>query len=161
MQFIKDTAIRLVDIFADIPDNVMFMVRQTPMNARAEDGQVRILVREGHNDRIVRCEESQDGMSLRILKKDAVGKLVDTNLIATHSPRLVLRDPAWWSRQDNDKRIIGQYVKTFPLPEGWEVSGTEVRLDRLPIKERTSLLAARKMVPPAAAVMLPIGAPNQ
>ena len=42
-------------------------------------------------------------------------------------------------RQDNDERIIGQYVKTFPLPEGWEVSGTEVRLDRLlPIKERTA-----------------------
>ena len=66
-----------------------------------------------------------------MLKNDAVGKLVDTNLIATHSPRLVLRDPAWWSRQDNDKRIIGQYVKTFPLPEGWEVSSTEVRLDTL------------------------------
>ena len=41
------------DIFADIPDNVMFMVRQTPMNARTEDGHVRILVRGGHNDRIV------------------------------------------------------------------------------------------------------------
>ena len=90
-----------------------------------------------------------NGMSLRMLKKDAVGKLVDTNLITTHSPRLVLRDPAWWSRQDNDERIIGQYVKTFPIPEGWEVNGTEVRLDRLPIKERTALLAARKMVPPA------------
>ena len=128
----------------------MFMVRQTPMNARAEDGQIRILVRKGHNDRIVRCEESRDGMRLRMLKKDAVGKLADTNLMATHLPSRVLRDPAWWSRQDSDKRIIGQYVKTFPLTEGWEVSGTEVRLDRLSIKDRTALLAARKMVPPAA-----------
>ena len=148
--FIRDTATRLVNVFAEIPERVMFMVRQTPMNARAEDGQIRILVRKGHNDRIVRCEESRDGMRLRMLKKDAVGKLADTNLMATHSPSRVLRDPAWWSRQDSDKRIIGQYVKTFPLTEGWEVSGTEVRLDRLSIKDRTALLAARKMVPPAA-----------
>ena len=48
LNFIRDTARRLVDIFAEIPDNVMYMVRQTPMNSRAEDGQVRILVREGH-----------------------------------------------------------------------------------------------------------------
>ena len=148
--FIRDTATRLVNVFAEIPERVMFMVRQTPMNARAEDGQIRILVRKGHNDRIVRCEDSRDGMRLRMLKKDAVGKLADTNLMATHLPSRVLRDPAWWSRQDSDKRIIGQYVKTFPLTEGWEVSGTEVRLDRLSIKDRTALLAARKMVPPAA-----------
>ena len=42
------------------------------------------------------------------------------------------------------------YVKTFPLPVGWKVDDTPVRLDRLSIKQRTQLLALRKMKPPAA-----------
>ena len=150
LNYIRDTARRLLEIFGKIPDHVLYMLRQTPINSRAEDGQVKVLVREGQKDKIVRCEASRDGMNLRMLKKDAVGKLVDTNLIATHAPRFTLRDPAWWSRKDNDERFIGQYIKTFPIPEGWKVNGTEVRLDRLSIKKRTALLAERKMTPPAA-----------
>ena len=97
--------IELRSIFASPVGRVPFMF----IMSGAEEGQVKVLVREGQKDKIVRCEASRDGMHLRMLKKDAVGKLVDTNLIATHAPRFTLRDPAWWSRKDNDERFIGQY----------------------------------------------------
>ena len=83
------------------------------------------------------------------MKKDAVGKLVSTNTLIPAAGES-LRDIAEWCPRDEDIRYMGQYVKTFPLPEGWKVDDTGVRLDRLSVKQRTALLADRKMKPPAA-----------
>ena len=46
--------------------------------------------------------------------------------------------------------MMGPLTHIFPLPSGWTIDGRTVSLDRLSIKQRTQILALRKMVPPAA-----------
>ena len=95
----------------------------------------------------MRCEGSTQ--SLRVALRDNVGKLSLTDTLIPAAGG-TLRDVAEWSPTEDDCRYLGQYVKTFPLPVGWKVDDTPVRLDRLSIKQRTQLLALRKMKPPAA-----------
>ena len=143
-----DTARRLVSIFSKVPEDVIYMLRQTPLQAAFEPASYRIHVQEdGETERHVRCEGSTQ--SLRVALRDNVGKLSLTDTLIPAAGE-TLRDVAEWSPKEDDCRYLGQYIKTFPLPRGWTVDDTPVRLDRLSIKQRTQLLALRKMKPPAA-----------
>ena len=57
---------------------------------------------------------------------------------------------AIWSPKLDDDRVMGPLTLVFPLPSGWTIDGKSISLDRLSIKQRTQILALRKMIPPAA-----------
>ena len=144
----RDTAKRLVRIFSKVPEDVIYMLRQTPLQAAFEPGAYRIHIQEdGETERHVRCEGLTQ--SLRVAQRDNVGKLTLTDTLIPAAGE-TLRDVAEWSPKEDDCRYLGQHVRTFPLPVGWKIDETPVRLDRLSIKQRTQLLSLRRMKPPAA-----------
>ena len=147
--FVQDTAQRLVELMSQLPEQVTYMLRQLPQTAPFREGETQILTKANRPDVVAVGVMEGHEQKWRVQRADTVRKLADTGVIRELSGYTV-RDVAWWSPTDEDSRVGGAYTQTFPLPEGWMVDDEVVRLDRLSIKTRTALLAARKMKPPSA-----------
>ena len=144
--FVQDTAQRLVELMSQLPAQVTYMLRQLPQTAPFREGETQILTKANRSDVVAVGVMEGHEQKWRVQRADTVRKLADTGVIRELSCYTV-RDVAWWSPTDEDSRVGGAYTHTFPLPEGWVVDDEVVRLDRLSIKARTALLAARKRNP--------------
>ena len=122
-----------------------------------EDGRLYALMEKGQPTEYGIWQRRNN--KFKMVAVDAVGKIRETGKQRNHSSKTPVQAEMWNGRKEDffgrergqkDERVIGPKSKAFPMMEGWEIDGTEVRLDRLTIKVYTDLSKLRKFKTPAA-----------